>query len=119
MSTYGRKSLVWWDFDDHSKISAIRYNHTPKEVQLKILQKWYPIGLTFTKYYLAGFWNRSSKRSKYIITKHVESSAGWFIEYEDLDGGILMNLLKYDPINPIMIDVDVDFRRHFILQRLL
>jgi hypothetical protein len=44
MSTFGRKSLVWWDYENRSKENAIRFNHSPMDIQLSILEKWYPIG---------------------------------------------------------------------------
>lgn len=51
MSTFGKKSLGWWNYEDHSKLNVVRYNHTPIELQLSILEKWYPIGLLFRKSY--------------------------------------------------------------------
>lgn len=47
MSTFGKKALIWWDYENHSKECALRYNHTPPEIQLQILHKWYPIGMKF------------------------------------------------------------------------
>lgn len=44
MSTFGRKALVWWDYEDNSKQNVMRFNHTDLDIQLKILEKWYPIG---------------------------------------------------------------------------
>jgi len=44
MSTFGRKSLIWWDYEDRTKVNAIRFNHTPMDIQLEILEKWFPIG---------------------------------------------------------------------------
>ena len=44
MSTFGKKALIWWNYDDHSKQNIIRFNHTNDELQLDILKKWYPIG---------------------------------------------------------------------------
>jgi len=46
MSTFGKKSLVWWGYQNsHSRENVIRYNHTPEALQLQILEKWYPIGM--------------------------------------------------------------------------
>jgi hypothetical protein len=44
MSTFGRKALIWWDYENRSKQNSIRFNHTPMDIQLSILEKWYPIG---------------------------------------------------------------------------
>lgn len=41
MSTYGKKSLVYWDY---SNVDIKRFLKSPKGLQLDILQKWYPIG---------------------------------------------------------------------------
>ena len=41
MSTYGKKSLVYWDY---SNVDIKRFLKSKKEVQLMILKKWYPIG---------------------------------------------------------------------------
>jgi hypothetical protein len=46
MSTYGKKALKWWIYPPQgNRDSSIRYNHTPKDLQLQILEKWYPIGM--------------------------------------------------------------------------
>ena len=44
MSTFGKKALNWWDYDDNSKQNVMRFNHTDLETQLEILKKWYPVG---------------------------------------------------------------------------
>jgi hypothetical protein len=44
MSTFGKKALSYWDYDDNSKKNVMRFNHTNSELQLEILKKWYPIG---------------------------------------------------------------------------
>lgn len=49
MSTYGKKALNNWDYT-YSKENALRFNHTSIELQLEILQKWYPIGMKCVKY---------------------------------------------------------------------
>ena len=45
MSTFGKKALIWWDYSTHDRESILKYNRTPKEIQLKILETWYPIGM--------------------------------------------------------------------------
>jgi len=44
MSTFGKKALSFWEYDNRYKENIIRYNHTPLDMQLEILNKWYPIG---------------------------------------------------------------------------
>ena len=41
MSTFGKKALVFWDYDSNE---TNRFSKTPIEIQLQILEKWYPIG---------------------------------------------------------------------------
>jgi len=48
MSKFGKKALIYWDYT-YSKEKSIRFNHTPLELQLKILEKWYPIGIKLNK----------------------------------------------------------------------
>jgi hypothetical protein len=45
MSTFGKKSLVWWDYHKRDRETIRRFNSTPKDIQLQILEKWYPIGM--------------------------------------------------------------------------
>jgi hypothetical protein len=62
MSTFGKKSLIWWDYHTHD---VVRYNHTDPILQLRILEKWYPIGMEFN------IWSAYSKRLEkplHIIT---------------------------------------------------
>ncbi len=44
MSTFGKKSLLKWDYDS---VDYLRWNKTHKDLQLEILKKWYPIGEYF------------------------------------------------------------------------
>jgi len=89
MSTFGKKSLGWWNYEDHSKLNVVRYNHTPIELQLSILEKWYPIGLLFRKSYT------SARIYKIIGYKQISNI--WLIEY-DLSGVIFDSL-----VNPVLI----------------
>jgi hypothetical protein len=41
MSTYGKKALIDWDYLD---VDVSRFLRSPKNLQLDILEKWYPIG---------------------------------------------------------------------------
>ena len=46
MSTFGKKYLNYWSYDfDNLNVDMPRWNKTPKEFQLEILKKWYPIGM--------------------------------------------------------------------------
>jgi hypothetical protein len=41
MSTFGKKALVYWNYELND---GLRFNKTPLSLQLEILEKWYPIG---------------------------------------------------------------------------
>jgi hypothetical protein len=45
MSTFGKRAIKKWDYNG-DKFQANRFNKSPKEIQLAILEKWYPIGMT-------------------------------------------------------------------------
>jgi len=40
-----KEALTWWNYHDSDRAAVLRFNLTPKELQLKILEKWYPIGM--------------------------------------------------------------------------
>lgn len=49
MSTFGKKHITYWNYEPTGDINDINglylgFQKSPKEVQLKILEKWYPIG---------------------------------------------------------------------------
>jgi len=73
MSTFGKKSLVWWNYNTNGdKLTNKRFINTDTYLQLQILEKWYPVG---TKVYI---WNG-------LIKKY--SSHTWTIEkYEIVNG---------------------------------
>ena len=69
MSTFGKKSLIWWDYENRSKENAIRFNHSPMDIQLEILTKWFPVG---SRCHLIRPWDSKVKHDYKIIgyTKH-------------------------------------------------
>ena len=119
MSTFGKKALVWWDYDDHTRDTAHRFNSTPKNTQIQILEKWYPIGSRFIK---TGA--HYSTPTEYVIDGYVEMNYGWVIDYSPSelswlrDGGTQKRV-----INPINIVLHESFvkacKRQSKLERLL
>ncbi len=122
MSTFGKKSLCWWDYDNHSRENAVRYSHTPKELQLKILEMWYPVGATF---------KITTKHTHYTIISdlfeiksYVEQNGTWCIDYEHVDiGKRVARFRTITPINPVYIAMEsetlVPLKRGFRLDKLL
>ena len=49
MSTLGKKAITNWEYQ-YSEEKFQRFNRTPIEFQLEILEKWYPIGMPCFKY---------------------------------------------------------------------
>jgi hypothetical protein len=67
MSTFGKKALEVWNYDGEEKL---RFSSSPKNIQLSILKKWYPIGAkgyiknSMTSIYIDGY---SERMSHYAI----------------------------------------------------
>jgi hypothetical protein len=120
MSTFGKKSLVWWDYEDHSKVNAIRYLHTPLDLQLKILEKWYPIGLRFTKD--KGWGTLHQDNTIYEIIGYQQFQTFWGINAKIIEGRTVY--FKSDEfVNPVIILVEEDsvktIKREYKLERIL
>lgn len=49
MSTFGKKAITNWEYQ-YSEEKFQRFNRTPIEIQLEILERWYPIGMPCFKY---------------------------------------------------------------------
>jgi hypothetical protein len=108
MSTFGKKSLIWWDYDDDSRQNAIRFNHTDSEMQLKILKKWYPIG------------NRCRQREKMYRISRAPKYSWEIVDYIISVGNIYTIKIKFitDPrdvyygreynLNPLIIELSPD-----------
>jgi len=48
MSTFGKKYINHWDYNlAFNKENLKRFNASPKEIKIKILENWYPIGGIF------------------------------------------------------------------------
>lgn len=121
MSTFGKKALVWWDYDDHSKGNAIRYLHTPLELQLKILEKWYPFGLRFKKD--KGWGPLHQNNTIYEIIGYQQFQTFWGINAKIIEGGRSIYFKSDDFINPVTILVEEEsvktIKREYKLERIL
>lgn len=83
MSKFGKKAISYWNWTE-SDLS--RWDKTPKEIQLQLLEKWYPIGMKGFEDFLLNFSNvnktkihihRSGKSSILEITGYVEYQCVW------------------------------------------
>lgn len=122
MSTFGKKALVWWDYEDHSKINAVRYLHTPLDLQLKIIEKWYPIGLRFRR---DKGWGPLHKDSTiYEIIGYQQFQTFWGINSRIIEGrDYSLRTPQGSFINPVTILVEEDsvrtIKREYKLERIL
>jgi len=114
MSTFGKKSLVWWDYKNHARDNVRRFTFTPKDFQLKILQKWYPIGMTMYEH-------TYSKTNYYKIVDYVETLGCYNLKLERLEFTKFDS--QYKNINPLMIEPIesdmVQIKRDYKIKRLL
>jgi hypothetical protein len=109
MSTFGKKSLLKWDYDS---VDYLRWNKTPKNIQLEILKKWYPIGEYF--YYHSPFdRNKEKKGIKIKIVDYEEKISGFFVKY--------IYTFSSDELscNPLRLKPSKEFLRDFKLNKIL
>lgn len=74
MSTFGKRALKKWNYFG-DKFQANRFNKSPKEIQLAILEKWYPIGMTCERKDFFGNWQPG-----YTITGYSEQLTYYSVE---------------------------------------
>jgi hypothetical protein len=74
MSTFGKKALNSWNYK-YSKENSLRFNHTPMDLQLEILKKWYPIGMECVKFNL---YFKNYDHFKYQIVGYEEIIGGFY-----------------------------------------
>ena len=93
MSKFGNKSLIWWDYHKRDRAEVLRFNSTPKELQLQILEKWYPIGM------MCGL---GDGKYQYEIVEYVEHLTYWSIKVVWRVEGSIMNNMQSNR-NPLAI----------------
>ena len=113
MSTFGNKALIWWDYHTRDRAALLRFNATPKDIQLQILEKWYPIGM------MVGLGDR---RYNYVIEEYVQHLTYWSVRVALKAEGSLMNNMRSDR-NPLGLypspDWEKQLKRQYKLDRLL
>ena len=113
MSTFGKKALIWWDYHTHDRDQILRFNLTPKELQMKILEKWYPVGM------MVGL---GDGKYQYEIVEHVEHLTFWNVKLHWKVEGSLMNNMQSSR-NPLTLypspDCERQIKRQYKLDKLL
>jgi len=114
MSTFGKKALVYWNYDSNE---TNRFSKTPVEIQLKILEKWYPIG------YLCKFFPPAYPSDRvYQIKDYLLHVGGFYtvlIEQKITEG--YSSMIVKNEYNPLRLDV-IDKQillRDYKLERIL
>jgi hypothetical protein len=118
MSTFGNKALIWWDYHTRDRATLLRFNATPKELQLQILEKWYPIGMKVG----LGDGNLFNGRHNYEIIEYVQHLTYWSVRVVLKADGSLMNNMRSDR-NPLGLypspEWEKQLKRQYKLDRLL
>ena len=113
MSTFGNKALIWWDYHTRDRAALLRFNATPKNIQLQILEKWYPIGMKV---------GLGDSKYNYEIIEYVQHLTYWSVRVALKVEGSLMNNMRSDR-NPLGLypspDWEKQLKRQYKLDRLL
>jgi hypothetical protein len=89
MSTFGKKALIWWDYDvcKQEKPDLNRFNNSPENIQLSILEKYYPIGMECKVW--RNMWNVEESKINYFIRNYEKLQAGYRLRLST--SGIVMS----------------------------
>jgi hypothetical protein len=125
MSTFGKRALIEWNYDeDYEQVK--RYNKTSKDLQLEILEKWYPIGMICGLRITMGpkFVNTSDIEYNFIITEYYESLIHWKVKIKTILVDRYGNPQKYtNTKHPLRLIPEPNFetqlRRQYKLDNLL
>jgi hypothetical protein len=114
MSTFGKKALVFWDYDSNE---TNRFSKTPIEIQLHILEKWYPIGWR-CKFFAPTYLSHIEYEIKdYIL--HVGGFYTVLIEPKITEGYSPTTLKSgYNPLRLDLLNKQI-LRREYKLERIL
>ena len=82
MSTFGKKALIWWDYDvcKQEKPDLTRFDHSPENIQLAILEKYYPIGIKCKLW--KTMWGIKEEPIDYTIKSYVKTMVGYRLELD-------------------------------------
>jgi hypothetical protein len=109
MSTFGKKALIWWDYHKRDRVDQMRFNSTPKDLQLKILEKWYPVGM------MVGL---GDGKYQYVIVEYVDHSTYWSVRVIWRLENSLMNNMKSNR-NPLSLFPSPDWEKQIKRQHKL
>ena len=105
MSTFGKRALKKWDYHG-DKFQANRFNKSPKEVQLAILEKWYPVGMTCLRKDHTGFWQEGytiTGYSEHLTYYSIETTRNWLIGN--------MKSVQHGTFQPLVLKPDENWQK--------
>jgi hypothetical protein len=110
MSTYGKKSLLWWSYEKALE-DPDRFVNTQRDLQKQIIDKWYPIGMLCKRKSIFG-----STFGLYEVISYRESDICWEVQIKDRQ-----NYVQFQ--NPSFFIPQDDWKKTFLrdlrLQNLL
>jgi len=113
MSTFGNKALIWWNYYKRDRDDLLRFNSTSKDLQLKILEKWYPIGMMI---------GLGDGKFQYEIVEYVEHLTYWSVRVLWRVDNSLMNNMRSNR-NPLTLypspEWEKQIKRQYKLDRII
>jgi hypothetical protein len=82
MSTFGKKSLSYWNYN---LIDTNRWNRTPKEFQKVLLEKWYPIGMKCHMLHKYNGEFQTDLTINWEVSGYTEMIYGWVLKLGKVD----------------------------------
>lgn len=107
MSTFGKKALTWWDYHNKERETIRRFVSSTHEFQLKIIEKWYPIGMIV-----------ETHSKKYKVVNYVLSNQGYLLELININDNhqkICRNPLLTNPLDSEILQLkrDINIKKLF------
>lgn len=106
MSTFGKKSLAWWNYHDQSRDNVRRFNFTDKDMQLQILNKWYPIGFKLYEHSFGKTWE---------VVGYQQNMVGWLLDLKSGDYKTQKHPLTLKPVK----ESEMEIKRQIKLEKIL
>jgi hypothetical protein len=87
MSTFGKKAFNYWNYNS---LDTKRWNGTPKDFQMALLQKWYPIGMKCHSLFKLNGEFQTNFTITWEVSGYTEMIYGWVLTIKE-DGSEYMH----------------------------
>ena len=91
MSTFGKKALNYWNYN---LTDTKRWNATPKDLQMTLLQKWYPVGMKCHMLHKLNGEFQADFTISWEVSGYTEMLWGWSLKLRKVD-----DILRADSVN--------------------